>query len=47
MWTCVKNKRGRMGLDIPKLKTKTEMYGKRKAGSALQVIVQQILKRSV
>lgn len=34
MWTYVKNKRGRMGLDIPKVKAKTEMYGKRKAGSA-------------
>ena len=34
MWTYVKNERGRMGLDIPKVKTKTEIYGKRKAGFA-------------
>ena len=34
MRTHFKNKRGRMGLDIPEIKTNREIYGKRKAGSA-------------
>ena len=32
--THFKNKRGRMGLDIPEVKAKREIYGKRKGGSA-------------
>ena len=34
MRTHFKNKRGRMGLDIPEVKAKREIYGKRKGGSA-------------
>ena len=32
--THFKSKRGRMGLDIPEVKAKRELYGKRKGGSA-------------
>ena len=34
MRTNFKNKWGRMGLDIPEVKAKREIYGKRKGGSA-------------
>ena len=34
MRTHFKNKRGRMGMDILEVKAKTELYGKRKGGSA-------------
>ena len=34
MPTHLKNKRGRMGLDIPEVKAKREIYGKRIGGSA-------------
>ena len=37
MRTHFKNKRGRMGLDVPEVKAKGEIYGKRK--EALQVKV--------
>ena len=33
MWTHSKNKMGRMGLDIPEINAKREIYGKRKGGS--------------
>ena len=33
MWTHLKNKRGRMGLNIPEVKAKRELHGKRKGSS--------------